>query len=139
MPRVLEIETRHGPARAHVHEADRPVGCLVLGHGAGGGVGAPDLLAVAGDATLVNSGNAGFSMSGDALPTSAYPVTENWQKSVGGYQQWSSADVAVDGTTVTMTVTVHAEDYYNFNRGQADIARSAGRSRSRPPAPSPGR
>jgi predicted alpha/beta-hydrolase family hydrolase len=43
---VLEIETPHGPARAHVpHEGAR--GTLVLGHGAGGGVGARDLVAAA--------------------------------------------------------------------------------------------
>jgi hypothetical protein len=50
LPRLLEIETRHGAARAHVYRArrtaDEPVGCLVLGHGAGGGVAAPDLQAV---------------------------------------------------------------------------------------------
>jgi predicted alpha/beta-hydrolase family hydrolase len=44
---VAEIETPQGPARAHLHEAADPVGALVLGHGAGGGVGAPDLVAVA--------------------------------------------------------------------------------------------
>jgi uncharacterized protein len=44
--RVLEIDTPHGPARAHVHPATRPKGAMVLGHGAAGGVGAPDLLAV---------------------------------------------------------------------------------------------
>jgi predicted alpha/beta-hydrolase family hydrolase len=43
---VLEIETPHGPAKAHVHAADEPIGALVLGHGAAGGVEAPDLLAV---------------------------------------------------------------------------------------------
>ncbi|MCC2317924.1 hypothetical protein [Cellulomonas chengniuliangii] len=64
-------------------------------------------------------------MTGGATPTTSYPVTENWQKTIGGYQQWSSADVAVSGGVVTMTVTVHAEDYYNFNRGQADIASNA--------------
>jgi predicted alpha/beta-hydrolase family hydrolase len=42
---VLEIETPHGPARAHVHATPEPAGALVLGHGAGGGVGAPDLVA----------------------------------------------------------------------------------------------
>jgi uncharacterized protein len=42
---VLEIETPHGPARAHVHAAREPAGALVLGHGAGGGVSAPDLVA----------------------------------------------------------------------------------------------
>ena len=42
---VLDLETPHGPARAHLHPADRPRAALVLGHGAGGGVGAPDLVA----------------------------------------------------------------------------------------------
>ena len=40
-----DIETPHGPARVHVHAAARPRGALVLGHGAGGGVNAPDLQA----------------------------------------------------------------------------------------------
>jgi uncharacterized protein len=42
---AIEIETPHGPARAHVHRADEPRAWLVLGHGAGGGVEAPDLVA----------------------------------------------------------------------------------------------
>jgi len=42
---VLEIETPRGPARAHLHGVDEPRGALVLGHGAGGGVQAPDLVA----------------------------------------------------------------------------------------------
>ena len=40
-----EVETLHGPARAHLHPAEKPVGALVLGHGAGGGIEAPDLVA----------------------------------------------------------------------------------------------
>ena len=48
---TLELDTPHGPARAHLHGADAPRAVLVLGHGAGGGVGAPDLLA-ARDAAL---------------------------------------------------------------------------------------
>ncbi len=40
-----ELETPHGPARAHVHRVPRARGALVLGHGAGGGVAAPDLVA----------------------------------------------------------------------------------------------
>ena len=43
---LLELDTPHGPARAHLHPADQPRAALVLGHGAGGGVAAPDLLAV---------------------------------------------------------------------------------------------
>jgi uncharacterized protein len=42
---MLELETPHGPARAHVHPADEPRAALVLGHGAGGGIAAPDLVA----------------------------------------------------------------------------------------------
>jgi uncharacterized protein len=41
---MLELDTPHGPARAHLHPVDSPSGLLVLGHGAGGGVGSPDLV-----------------------------------------------------------------------------------------------
>jgi predicted alpha/beta-hydrolase family hydrolase len=43
---VLELPTPHGPARAHLHRARDVRGALILGHGAGGGIGAPDLVAV---------------------------------------------------------------------------------------------
>jgi predicted alpha/beta-hydrolase family hydrolase len=42
---VLELDTPHGPARAHLHSAEEPRAALVLGHGAAGGVEAPDLVA----------------------------------------------------------------------------------------------
>ena len=51
---MIELETPHGPARAHVNEAEEPVATLVLGHGAGGGVGAPDLKAATEAALAVN-------------------------------------------------------------------------------------
>jgi len=41
---TIDIDTPHGPARAHIHPADEPHAALVLGHGAGGGVAAPDLV-----------------------------------------------------------------------------------------------
>src|SRR5215467_935754 len=41
---MLELDTPHGPARAHLHPVDSPTGLLVLGHGAGGGVASPDLV-----------------------------------------------------------------------------------------------
>ena len=75
---------------------------------------------------MVRNGNSHFSMTGDAHPATAYPETENWQKTIGGYKQWSSADVTVDNGQVSMQVTVHAEDYYNFNPDQSDIASGAG-------------
>jgi predicted alpha/beta-hydrolase family hydrolase len=42
---AVGIDTPHGPARAHLHPAGNARGALVLGHGAGGGVKAPDLVA----------------------------------------------------------------------------------------------
>jgi predicted alpha/beta-hydrolase family hydrolase len=44
---TIEIDTPHGPARAHVTKVRGARGALVLGHGAGGGVGARDLKAAA--------------------------------------------------------------------------------------------
>jgi uncharacterized protein len=41
----VEVETPHGPARTHLHAVEAPRALLVLGHGAGGGVTAPDLVA----------------------------------------------------------------------------------------------
>ncbi len=45
---MIEVSTALGPARAHVRSPLRTpaVGRLVLGHGAGGGIGAADLIAV---------------------------------------------------------------------------------------------
>ena len=44
---MRDVETPHGPARVHLHPTDEPRAWLVLGHGAGGGVGARDLVAAA--------------------------------------------------------------------------------------------
>jgi uncharacterized protein len=46
----MRLNTPHGPARAHLHPAEDPLGALILGHGAGGGVSAPDLVGVTGAA-----------------------------------------------------------------------------------------
>lgn len=78
--------------------------------------------AQAGAEELIARGNTDFSMTGDASQAPNYAQTENWQKTIGGYQQWSSSDVTVEGDQATMVITVHAEDRYNFNAGQSDIA-----------------
>src|SRR6476659_5405487 len=41
----MDLDTPHGAARAHLHPVESARGALVLGHGAGGGVAAPDLVA----------------------------------------------------------------------------------------------
>lgn len=48
---VIEIDTPHGPARAHLNKIGGARGAVVLGHGAGGGVGSRDLTAAAEAAT----------------------------------------------------------------------------------------
>ena len=42
---MYEVDTPHGPARVHLHGGREPTAALILAHGAGGGVGAPDLVA----------------------------------------------------------------------------------------------
>jgi hypothetical protein len=44
---MLELETPHGPARAHVSPVASAAAALVLGHGAGGGIGSADLVGAA--------------------------------------------------------------------------------------------
>lgn len=49
----FEVDTPHGPARAEVHCAEDGIAALLLGHGAGGGIEAPDLVTAARAATAV--------------------------------------------------------------------------------------
>lgn len=56
-----------------------------------------------------------------------YPETENWQKAIGAHHIWSSSDITVtrlEGGRLmaSANVTLTAEDRYNFNPGQDDIA-----------------
>jgi predicted alpha/beta-hydrolase family hydrolase len=44
---VIEIDTAHGPARAHLTKTRAARGALILGHGAGGGIASRDLTAAA--------------------------------------------------------------------------------------------
>jgi uncharacterized protein len=51
---IVEVPTPHGPARLARRDADGPArGLLLLGHGAGGGVSAPDLVTAAGAALAI--------------------------------------------------------------------------------------
>jgi len=74
-----------------------------------------------------------FSLTGGAISCGSssefpYPATENWQKAIGGHTIWLSGNVIVhEGTPLSkpkfeLSMTLHAEDRYNFNPGQHDIA-----------------
>ena len=52
-----------------------------------------------------------------------YPETENWKKAIGAHWIWMSALVTVTRGSewgFVATVTLHAEDLYNFNPGDND-------------------
>jgi predicted alpha/beta-hydrolase family hydrolase len=79
---VLDVDTPHGPARAHLHPVETPVAALVLGHGAGGSVTAPDLVV----ATLAAQ-SAGlsvvlveqpYSVAGRRSPAPAHQLDAAW-------------------------------------------------------------
>ncbi|HUR86097.1 MAG TPA: alpha/beta family hydrolase [Solirubrobacteraceae bacterium] len=79
---VLELETPKGTARVRLHPAQAPRAALVLGHGAGGGVAAPDLQAVravAGDAGVtVALVEQPYRVAGRRSPPRAPVLDEAW-------------------------------------------------------------
>jgi uncharacterized protein len=50
----VDLDTPHGPARAHIHEADHPRAALILGHGANGSIDSADLRAATEAALATN-------------------------------------------------------------------------------------
>lgn len=79
---VRGLDTPHGPARVHLHPAADPVAGLVLGHGAGGGVEAPDLVAVTKVALEENVSVAlveqPYRVAGRRSPPTASKLDEAW-------------------------------------------------------------
>lgn len=70
-----------------------------------------------------------FDAGGNDNALFPYPETENWQKTIGAYKMWMTAEVDVklnkDGSKdYKMKLTINMEDMYNFNPGQKDIATS---------------
>ena len=79
---VLEIETPHGLARAHLHGVERPRVALVLGHGAAGGVSAPDLVAATdaarGEGFAVAVVEQPYRVAGRRAPAPAHQLDTCW-------------------------------------------------------------
>jgi len=77
------VETTHGPARVHLDAAKDHAGLLMLGHGAGGGITAPDLEAAAGaakDAGLsVALVEQPYRVAGRKSPAPAKQLDAAWQ------------------------------------------------------------
>jgi predicted alpha/beta-hydrolase family hydrolase len=79
---TLELDTPHGPARVHLEPVESPVAALVLGHGAGGGVGSTDLVAAAGAARSAGLAVAlveqPYRVAGRRSPAPARQLDEAW-------------------------------------------------------------
>jgi predicted alpha/beta-hydrolase family hydrolase len=80
--KTLEIDTPFGTANAHLNSADEPRAALVLGHGAGGGVQAKDLVAAAGVAHSVGLSVAlveqPYRVAGRRSPAPAHQLDAAW-------------------------------------------------------------
>jgi uncharacterized protein len=78
----LEVDTPFGTANAHVQPADAAVGALVLGHGAGGGITARDLVAAARVARSVGFSVAlveqPYRVAGRRSPAPAHQLDAAW-------------------------------------------------------------
>ena len=79
---AIEVETPHGPARAHLELPDDAKGLLALGHGAGGGVGAPDLVRAEREARALGFATAlveqPYRVAGRKAPPPAAKADEAW-------------------------------------------------------------
>jgi len=83
----MELDTPHGPARVHLHAVDGARAALVLGHGAGGGVGARDLQAATEEAVALGITVAlveqPYRVAGRRSPAPAHHLDAAWIAVVG--------------------------------------------------------
>jgi predicted alpha/beta-hydrolase family hydrolase len=79
---MLELETPHGLARAHLQPVESPRAALVLGHGAGGGVSSADLVGAADAARAAELSVAlveqPYRVAGRRAPAPAKQLDEAW-------------------------------------------------------------
>jgi predicted alpha/beta-hydrolase family hydrolase len=84
---TFEFETPHGLARAHVHPVAEPRAALVLGHGAGGGVASPDLVAVTdvarAEGVSVALVEQPYRVAGRRSPAPARQLDAAWSAAIG--------------------------------------------------------
>lgn len=88
---AVEIETPHGPALAHLNMPDGARGLIVLGHGAGGGVGAPDLVRAEREARALGFATAlveqPYRVAGRKAPPPAAKADEAWLAVIAGLRE----------------------------------------------------
>jgi hypothetical protein len=96
---TIEVETPHGLARIHLHAADEPQGALILGHGAGGGVAARDLVAASEAARSIGLATAlveqPYRVAGRRSPAPAGQLDAAWSAVVEHLRTAELPDVPV--------------------------------------------
>ena len=79
---TVDVETPHGPARVHMHPVEGQRAALVIGHGAGGGVGAKDIVAATEAAHAEGIGVAlveqPYRVAGRRSPAPAHQLDTAW-------------------------------------------------------------
>jgi predicted alpha/beta-hydrolase family hydrolase len=92
---MAEVQTPHGRARVHLDRAEAPRAALVLGHGAGGGVGVPDIQAAKAVALAENVSVAlveqPYLVAGRRAPAPAAQLDAAWTAVV---EQLTTGDLA---------------------------------------------
>jgi predicted alpha/beta-hydrolase family hydrolase len=93
------IDTPHGPAQVHLHRADDPLAAVVLGHGAGGGVAARDIV-VATDAALASRCSVAlveqpYRVAGRRSPAPAHQLDAAWRAVLAHLRDEQLADLPV--------------------------------------------
>jgi predicted alpha/beta-hydrolase family hydrolase len=98
-----EVDTPHGPARIFVQAAGEPRAALVLGHGAGGGVNARDIVAASGAALALGLSVAlveqPYRVAGRRAPAPAHQLDTAWTTVVGDLRagEWRGLPVIAGG------------------------------------------
>jgi len=94
---TVDVATPHGTAKAHVHAAAEPRAALVLGHGAAGGVGSPDLVAVRdvalGEHVSVALVEQPYKVAGRRSPAPARQLDASWTAVVTHLRAGELADL----------------------------------------------
>ncbi len=98
---TVELATPHGPGRAHLEPVQGARAALVLGHGAGGGVSAPDLVTAAAAASscglTVALVEQPYRVAGRRSPAPARQLDAAWEAMIEGLRGDSLAGLALIG------------------------------------------
>ncbi|WP_226353276.1 alpha/beta family hydrolase [Pseudonocardia sp. ICBG601] len=101
MTGAREVDTPRGPARVTLHRAEQPRGLLLLGHGAGGGVDAPDLVTATAAATAagfdVGLVEQPYRVAGRRAPAPAGHLDEAWLAVVAAVRPGHDGPLVVGG------------------------------------------